>query len=365
MRTRILVGLLALLLSSGTAAAQNCNANPFTLTNGQPADASQVMANFNNALACAAQLQVRMPGGRLTLATGAAVMTSDVAGATTVFYTPYLGRLVPIWNGTTAFVMTDTGGELSQATTDTTKSPSAVAAGSVYDIFVWNDGGTIRATRGPAWASLASRGTGLGTTQLQLLNGIYVNANAIANGPSANLGTYVGTISSNGSAQIDWKLGSSASGGGTATLGVWNAYNRVAVRAQVSDSTASWTYGAATVRPANNSTGNRVNLVSGLPLEAIDARYYDQAVLGGGSGPYALFGLVLDSTTTMDRYMVSQATVLLVGIAAASYVPQLGLHFIQAVEYADGNTTTTFLGGPSTLVGGPALRQALEVRTVQ
>jgi hypothetical protein len=364
MRTRILIGLLAFLLSSGTAAAQICAGNPFNLTNGQPADATQVMANFNNALACAAQLQVRMPGGRLTLATGTPVMTTDVAGATTVFYTPYNGQFVPIWNGST-FAMTDIGAELSQATTDTTKSPSAVAANSVYDIFIWKDGSTIRATRGPAWTSSTSRGTGPGTSQLQLLTGIYVNQNAIANGPQANFGTYVGTISSNGSAQIDWKLGSSASGGGTATLGVWNAYNRVAVRAQVSDSTASWTYGAATVRPANNSTGNRVNLVSGLPLEAIDARYYDQAVLGGGSGPYALFGLVLDSTTTMDRYMVSQATVLLVGVAAASYVPQLGLHFIQAVEYADGNTTTTFLGGPSTLVGGPALRQALEVRTVQ
>lgn len=364
MITKISAGLLTLLLSTGIAVAQNCNANPFTLTNGQPADASQVMANFNNALGCAAQLQVRMPGGRLTLATGTAVMTSDVAGATTVFYTPYLGRLVPIWNGTT-FVMTDTGGELSQATTDTTKSPSAVAAGSVYDIFVWNDSGTIRATRGPAWVSFTSRGTGLGASQLQLLNGIYTNQNAIANGPGANLGTYVGTIVSDLSSQINWKLGSSASGGGTATLGVWNAYNRVAVRTQVNDSTASWNYSAATVRPANNSTGNRVNFVSGLALEAVEAHYYNQAALAGTSSSFAFFGLALDSTTTMDHYLVTQGTIIIAGNAAAIYLPQSGVHFIQAVEIADGSTTTTFSGGTNPFVAGSPFRQALEVRTVQ
>lgn len=361
---KTLAGLLALVCSTGMAAAQNCNANPFTLTNGQPADATQVMANFNNALACA----VRMPGGRLTLATGTSVMTSDVAGATTVFYTPYLGRLVPIWNGTT-FAMTDTGGELSQATTDTTKSPSAVAANSVYDVFVWNDGGTIRATRGPAWASSTSRGTGLGTTQLQLLNGIYTNQNAIANGPGANLGTYVGTISSNGSAQIDWKLGSSASGGGTATLGVWNAYNRVAVRAQVDDSTASWTYSTATVRPANNSSGNRVNFVSGLALEAIEAHYFSVFSTAATTPAAAAIGLGLDSTAGFDHYSfdANQAALSTTfgPVAAASYLPQLGLHFIQALEWADGSTTTTFNGGPNVFIGGNPFRQILEVRTMQ
>ena len=38
--------------------------------------------------------------------------------------------------------MHDIGGELSQALSDTTKSPAAAAANSLYDVFVWNDSGT-------------------------------------------------------------------------------------------------------------------------------------------------------------------------------------------------------------------------------
>src|SRR5207302_1105083 len=118
------------------------------------------------------------PQGRLTLASGTPVMTSDQAAKTTVYYSPYVGQFVPIYDGT-RFIATDTGGELSQATTDTTKSPAAVAANSNYDVFVWNDAGTVRATRGSAWTSDTARGTGAGTTELQRLNGIWTNKNAI------------------------------------------------------------------------------------------------------------------------------------------------------------------------------------------
>lgn len=51
-----LVLALALAVASCTgvpAFAANCSSNPFTLTNGQNADATQVMANFNNLLNCA------------------------------------------------------------------------------------------------------------------------------------------------------------------------------------------------------------------------------------------------------------------------------------------------------------------------
>jgi hypothetical protein len=57
--------------------------------------------------------------------------------------------------------------EMSQATTDATKSPAAVANSSVYDIFLMERfSGTLRATRGPAWSSDTSRGTGAGTSEI-------------------------------------------------------------------------------------------------------------------------------------------------------------------------------------------------------
>lgn len=50
---RVIAGLALLLLSPSAAVAANCSGNPFTLTNGTTADATQVMANFNNLLTCA------------------------------------------------------------------------------------------------------------------------------------------------------------------------------------------------------------------------------------------------------------------------------------------------------------------------
>jgi hypothetical protein len=43
---------------------------------------------------------VASPGGRLTLTSGVPVMTADVAAATTIYYTPYAGNSIPIYNGT-------------------------------------------------------------------------------------------------------------------------------------------------------------------------------------------------------------------------------------------------------------------------
>jgi hypothetical protein len=49
---RVLIGFLFLFVIAGGASAQSCGPLPDTLTNGQPADASQVMANFNTILNC-------------------------------------------------------------------------------------------------------------------------------------------------------------------------------------------------------------------------------------------------------------------------------------------------------------------------
>ena len=282
------------------------------------------------------------PEGRLTLQTGVPVMTTSTSGATTVFYTPYIGRRVPIFDGTN-FVSTDTLGELSQTTTDTTKSPAAVAASSVYDIFVWNDAGTIRATRGPAWTNDTTR-----SSTISLLAGVYVNTSSITNGPAANRGTYVGTIRSNGSSTIDFIFGTAAAGGGLASHYVWNMYNRVMVRTTVADTTATWTYSTGTARSANNSNTNRINFLSGVALEAGWAQYFVQTGLATTANSFALVGWALDATNTfVRRGFLLNPTASTNSFQAdtkggGTFPPQVGAHFIQAVEQADGTTTTTF-----------------------
>src|SRR5258708_32633773 len=53
MLRRLVFSLLLACLPLGNAWALNCSSNPFTLSNGQIGDATQVMSNFNNLLNCA------------------------------------------------------------------------------------------------------------------------------------------------------------------------------------------------------------------------------------------------------------------------------------------------------------------------
>lgn len=208
-------------------------------------------------------------------------MTSTVSAATEVFYTPSLHSFVRIWNGE-RLVTFDTGGELSQLTTDTTKTPAAVAANSSSDLFVWDDDGTIRCARGPAWTSATARSSGAGTTELARVHGVLMNAQAIANGPAATRGTYVGTIRSNATSTLDWVVRTPAAGGQESRLHVWNVYNQRAVKTWVKDTTTSWTSTTGAFQPANvglgGGLGNRVSVVRGLSDD--DVRVYYRLAAG-------------------------------------------------------------------------------------
>jgi len=286
------------------------------------------------------------PGGRLTLTSGVPVMFTSTAGGTFVYYTPYVHNQILIYNGSsftpTAFA------ELVQATGDATKSPAAVAANQNYDIFVWSDGGTMRATRGPPWSTATSRGSGAGTTELVRVQGVWLNAQNITNGPAAQRGTYVGTIRSNGAAQIDYVFGGAAAGGQPGSYGVWNCYNRRLVAARVSDTTTSWPYSSATIRAANGSAGNRVNFVMGLPEDGIAVSLF-ATPSSGTVGAFGRAGPGLDTTTNYEARATficgsSSATLVNAMTAVWNYDPQIGFHFISANEVGDGTNTISWNG---------------------
>lgn len=282
------------------------------------------------------------PQGRVTLTSGTPVMTATTSGQTTVYYTPYVGDLVPLYDGTN--VVPTVFAELSQATTDATKSPAAVAANSVYDIFVWDDGGTIRATRGPPWTNDTTRSAGTGIVRIK---GILLNDVAITNGPAANRGTYVGSIRSNSSSQIDYIFGGIGAGGVAGNFSVYNAYNQVTVTTFVGDSTDSWTYNVAnTWRSANASAGNRVSFLRGLNEDSVLATYV-QMVRPDGNTVSA--GIGADSTTAPTGIRGSSffsAGNLFVINNNASYAgtPGFGYRFVQAIEAQNNTTSTTYYG---------------------
>lgn len=279
-----------------------------------------------------------VPAGRITLTSGTPVTAADVSGATTVYFTPYRGNKVPVYDGVTWSMRTI--GELSQTTSDTTKSPAAVANNSNYDLFVWDDSGTMRCTRGPAWSSDTSRGTGAGTTELSLFEGRYYNANNITNGPAAGRGTYVGTIRSDGSAQINDTM---------AKRHVWNMYNRVARPMRVLESADSWNYSTAAWRQMNNSTANQLDFVRGLDEDSVHAETNQEVSSSTATIRIARCAIGLDSVTAFatgcmpGRIPVSSDAV---RGATASYVglPGIGRHYLAALEQGAGSDTQTWSG---------------------
>lgn len=375
------------------------------------------------------------PQGRLTLISNTPVPVSDMAGATTVYYTPAIGNLVPIYDGSNFSPTVFT--QLSQATSDTTKSPAAVIANANYDMFVWNDSGTVRCTRGPYWTKAGTATmtvaspcvvtvstalwntnynppivftttgalpTGLtagttyyllpvttttanvsatpggsainttgsqsgvhtatygddtgvgyrsGTTSLTSVNGILLNTSTITNGPAASRGTYVGTVRSDASSTLNMTFGTTTTGGGPSLLTVFNQYNQVPVLGKVGDNTASWNYTTATWRMMDNSAGNRVSMLFGTQSNPISVNRGFNATLVATQGAFAFGGYQIDGITSpnvaigdLAFQFEAQSAFSLNFYAGVSgnYTPQLGAHFIQAIEISDGTHAATLSG---------------------
>jgi hypothetical protein len=273
-------------------------------------------------------------------------MTANQSAATTIYYSPYVGNQFPVYDGTSAFSAL-TFAELSNSTTGSSvgnAGPAAVAANKNYDLFGWSNAGVATLTRGGAWNSDTVRSA---TTEndLQRINGVPVNLNAIANGPAAGRGTYVGTVRSDGSSQINWILGGVAANGTAAVLGVWNMYNRVDVAGFIGDSAASWAYTSGTIRSVNASATNRVSWVAGLAEDFFIPEHYGFG--SGATSASANIGIGIDATNAFTGALgrMVQASVSDLKEAIGKTEQRLlGFHFAQAVEQGDGANATTFVG---------------------
>jgi hypothetical protein len=146
-----------------------------------------------------------------------------------------------------------------------------------------------------------------------------------------------------------WELGGAAAGGDPGRLYLWNCYNRAQSYAQVQDSTSSWTYVTATWRPwdgAASNTNARVEFVHGLNEDSVTG-VFGLTHYGGGTVD-ASAGINLDSTTatpTMVAYLPNNPGALS-NTAHYKAVPGLGFHYLQAMEYS-GGATSTFYGNNS------------------
>lgn len=290
------------------------------------------------------------------------ISSSDQSARTSVFYRPHKGNLIPIPNGTLFAVR-----EFSELTL--TLNSNHVANG-IYDVFAFDDSGTIRLGTGPVWTTVTAgsgaRGTGAGTTELDLLKGLFVNkvAATLRNGATtysvaAKSAVYLGTIYIDGSAgQITCHV----SWGQSRKWGVWNAYNQEEIVLLVGDSTASASNTSATVRPAFNNSANSCTVLSGLPVKRFEVT--NTQLMGivpdnaSASTQFVTNGIGVNSTTVFsgtqgkigaDADVAGGNPVWNLGTATAEHIiqPAIGIQTVTAME--QGNSAASvgvlFFGG--------------------
>jgi len=286
---------------------------------------------------------VTLPQGRITLTSGTPITTTDVVGATTIYYTPYYGTNVVVYNGT-VFISAPTGGELSVVlganwTTNTN-----------YDWFIGYDGATLRFCSGPAWSSAVLRGSGAGTTEITQVSGIYLNANSITcrygNATTFTCAvqrcTYIGTSRTTGAGQME---------DSNAKRFIYNTFNQVLRTMLVVEATASWAYSTADYQQANASAANQLAYIAGLVGSPVTANVIT-VVLNSTATPRIVYaGIGVDSTTingrtTSNFTRIGDATLSSAGGPTAQYFgyTQLGYHYLAWLEKGAGTDTQTWFG---------------------
>lgn len=258
------------------------------------------------------QLKIAI-AGRLTLTSNTPVTTSDVTAATTLYFTPFNGSKIALYNGYFWHYYTLT--ELSIAIPSTTNTN--------YDVFIYADSAGVIALELTAWSNDTTRATAL-TTQ----DGVYVKTGSLTR-------RYLGTIRTTG---VNGQCEDSQT-----KRFVWNYYNRIFRRLRRVDSTATWTYaGAGAMRSMNNSTDNRVEVVIGVVEDILDLFF---ELSGEGSSINWQAGIGINSTSSDgsdSSDVVVAGTFRLPVFAKINHYPALGYTFYQMLEGSAAGTATFY-----------------------
>lgn len=342
--------------------------------------------------------------GRLTLESGVPVSTTDQTAKTTIYWTPYKGAAMDLYDGS--------GWQRITGITEKSLALGTLAAAfQAYDVFGYLDSGTL-ALEALEWKSGAvtmtiatpcvvtwtgggiTNGMAISfTTSGALPTGLTADTQYFAKGVSGdtfNLATipdgtsintsgtqsgvhtahcprirgtalalqdgvlvksgsptrrYLGTFFSTSTTETETSRGGASTQVGAKRF-IWNAYNRVRQRMVVFDSSAQYTYATATWRMQNNAAGNCVEFVVGLAEDAVEFTVADSvANQTTGSHP-ALIGVGVDSTTTpFSKSALQSNGTATIGIATRyEGIPGIGYHRITCLQNGNGATTNSWFG---------------------
>lgn len=175
--------------------------------------------------------------GRLTYASSNPTPIIDIVAASTLYFEPYLGDLISIWDGSLW--------KTYEFSSRSVAVPANDNAG--YDVFIRDNAGTLELVL-TAWASLLVR-----AVSLDRFHGRWVK-----NGDPTQL--YLGSFRT-GAASEGYDSGQKR--------WLWNYYNRVEAYLSVQDNSSPWTYTTDAFRQANGYAENFVSTFVGIQEDRI------------------------------------------------------------------------------------------------
>jgi hypothetical protein len=261
--------------------------------------------------------------GRLTLESNVPVSTAGQTSKTAVYFTPYNGDKISIYNGTTWATYT-----FSQLTLNL----GTLTSGKNYDVFIYNNSGTLTLELSAAWTSDTAR-----SEALTLTNGIYVKS-------SANTRRYLGTIRTTSTTTTE----DSAS-----KRFVWNYNNRVNCRMFKQYAASTWTYATLnTYRYLGNNSANSLAFINGIMEDNI---FVMASAVSSGSGIQRELAIGFDSEWSTSSAGNGTSEYQATGVQAeasnesyqsfANRIPGLGYHVAYVLELQNSTTTVTYYGG--------------------
>ncbi len=232
--------------------------------------------------------------------------TGTVTSATTLYYASANGsNIVPIFNGGVFVPRAVTESQMTLIL-----SSSANLADHLYDVCVYDNAGTPAIGTSVGWTNFgngtSSRGTGGGSAQAQMVNGVWVNSVAVTVtnnniGVSVPAGkcTIVATLlvdAVNGQATFHRTVGQSR------RWAVFNFFNRLPLTLTVADPASAFNTGnSATPAPQNSSATNSLRFPVGLatPISPVILSQTSTTTTAGGSSTFistSIFGIGFNVT---------------------------------------------------------------------
>lgn len=272
------------------------------------------------------------PTRRLTLTSNIPVTTSDVTAATTIYYCPYKGNVLSLYDGT-KWVM--------YSYSQLSLSLSGFTASTCYDIFVYNNSGTLTLVA-VQWTNSTTR-----TVSLSVVDGMNVSS-------LNNTRLYLGTIYMSATGQTQ-----DAQSGRY----VWNMYNRVRKSMPKVLFQTTWTYASSTQRPANGDTTNALFMVVGVVEDTLSATIDVGTSSGNTSGSSGLVGFGMNNTTglvenpqSVAQTYPSTSVWIWFSVKFGGYPGVAGYNFLTWIESSPSNISISFgnaggLQGQSAIIG--------------